>query len=493
MIHLNINKSAVSVLFTILFATLQTQAVAQYSKIFKYDNIAGDRSLIASDTKGYYITSCSHTSDGRSCFMIENRQNNTTIHFYTSQQGTPAPGVSYCGYIVNDITVDNHDCWFCGTKWVRTGNFIYDTNGLLFPETNFYGYVGRFGLMDVLNGNYSFDITILNNFIEPRKLVVTDGIATIIGGRLIAELTPVGGGQYSYKYGISSHDCEVFMDIVNTGDTIVTLSRYNDINHPIHYKDYFGLRYGTPGNLINTSDTVFNYDVYFTFGEFDTRARFDTVSPIFLCPTGTGSGVTVSYIPTNKNTLYPIYGRLLMFMIPGKNKTISKIIYSYDTCRYTEIKQVKFSPFAHSQKFTAVLLHDSTGRSVLRYPMLHHTPNWTVHDTIKQIASPYVEAILPFINSYTWMKTLYGVGHYANSASLKAIIQDSRIHYSSNQQAKTCFKSFKGILVYCSPGYPPFVIHDDYHINATDPTTVSFTSYEFTPINTITTQMCSGN
>ena len=71
------------------------------------------------------------------------------------------------GYYVNEMVVDDdYNCWFVGSKWTRTGQYIYNIEGLLVTETLYCGNIGKFNAADVLNGYGNFDVTTIPNSSE---------------------------------------------------------------------------------------------------------------------------------------------------------------------------------------------------------------------------------------------------------------------------------------------------------------------------------------
>lgn len=392
------------VLFVFLFL-LETALPAQTSGTRRFDDVKGTRVLTAAHEKNKIFVTCSHTDDDRSCFLVENVENSVAgvrKKFYTTAHVEPSSYYTCSGYIVNDMKVDNnYQCWFCGTKWVRTGQYIYNTQGLLVPDTVRCGYIGRFNLDEVLNGGGNLEIMTIDGCSNVEHFAFTeDGGIYATGEMMVYKIYPSTTG-YSVEKGVINHTnlsgqyVGRFMDVVVSGDTVITLALCVDSGHYFHYHDYLFLSYGTAGSFI-TDNNTHPYDTYDAYG--DRRTRRWSNAPVFLTKTYRGCGVVVSYI--TENTDYPLHdfpGKLIMFHVPGELSGPKEIIYNDDTDVYVKIKDIKSCDSLFGSSFMAVLLEDSYGKSVVRFPRVGTGTTW-LSDTIRKVQNPKYESIYPFRN-----------------------------------------------------------------------------------------------
>ena len=130
-------------------------------------------------------------------------------------------------------------------------------------------------------------------------------------------------------------ESEVFMDVDHAGSKYVILSRFGNPERFYYYTYRFGLRYITPGRLIN-NDTMYVYD---TWQLFYVDGWFTGVDPIHLSATHSGDGVVVSYVENNRREPNNAYnGHLFNIRINGKGSSTMYGFRSTDTARYTEIE-----------------------------------------------------------------------------------------------------------------------------------------------------------
>ena len=181
-----------------------------------------------------------------------------------------------------------------------------------------------------------------------------------------------------------------------------------------------------------------------------------------------------------------------MFHVKGKNKPFSTILLSSDTSRYAEIKRVKTCPYTSTQAFTTVLLHDSIGRSILRYPILNHAPSSSVADTIKRLTYPYLDDVRNFTDCMNSnLCTSICTGHFPNFSNKSTLVFDSRIHYTSSTQPKSCFFSLLGQFSYLRPEMTNKPSRN-YPISSTS-STVELTGYPYTTTDASENTTCSGS
>lgn len=305
---------------------------AQESGTKRFDDIKGTRVLTAAHEKSNVFVTVSHTDDKRSCFMVENIVSGVKNKFYTTEHVVPSMFYTCSGYIVNDIKIeDNYTCWFCGTKWVRTGNYVYNIEGLLVPDTQWYGYIGKFPINYAMSGSGNYSIMIIPNSHKLEHFAMTDdGGFYATEESLIYHIFPDATG-YSVECGRIEHSGAGgrFMGVECAGDTVIALSVCADSGHYFHYHDLFYLSYGLTGDFI-THDTTHIFDTYYAYG--DRRVRRWSAQPLFLTKTNRGSGVTVSYI--TENTDYPevdFPGKMIMFHIPDRWNVRPTVIHTDDT------------------------------------------------------------------------------------------------------------------------------------------------------------------
>ena len=109
----------------------------------------------------------SRTDDDRNYMLVEDIVSGNKNKFYTTPHVEPLSCYTCSGYYVNEMVVDDdYNCWFVGSKWTRTGQYIYNIEGLLVTETLYCGNIGKFNAADVLNGYGNFDVTTIPNSSE---------------------------------------------------------------------------------------------------------------------------------------------------------------------------------------------------------------------------------------------------------------------------------------------------------------------------------------
>ena len=491
-----LKKILITLLLTTLF--LINSVAAQNSRTYRYDAIKGTKILTEAHEKNTFFVTCSHTSDGRSCFLIEYSGSNTRKSFYTTPYVAPTPHAIASGYIVNDMVIArDYTCWFCGEKWVRTGQYIYNSNGLAYPETVYYSYVGKFSLQNAINGGGNYEtMTFSPDYTMENIAVSKSGIVTVTGGRYLWEFSPNTDGSYNYKVGESSQNSEVFVDVVCRTDTVVVLSRFNNPDHYFYYHDMFALRYDTPYNFVGNNNTMYRYDTYYI--NYDHSCGFDTLSPIKLCSINTGSGVAVAYVtprcdfPYNNATDATSYsispGKLLLYKFDKKNTIPSKIIYSTDTATYTKIKDLSASVFDNNYYFIALLLEDSINRSIIRYPILNHF--FSISDTIKTISTIQLDEIQAYQNSSTLANNLMGAGFAMNNQNKLSEAFDFAIHSQSPFSFFYCLTNSFGVLNYINSPNPSIKTTQNYLINQITSGIISPTSTQYASTDAVQTLTC---
>ena len=451
---MNMNKvSLLKILITIavlLVSGTVTGLCAQTGSTLRFDDVEGDRVLTAADVKYKHFVTCSHTYDDRSCFVVEDFETGQKKKFYTTPHVEPSMFYTCSGYIVNEMTVDvGRNCWFCGTKWERTGQYVYSLEGLLVPETLYYGYVGRFNLNDVMLGSGNFDIMIVDSSYNLEHFALTRNGGIIATEEFfVYEMTHAPGGGYNVTRGKITHPDNGgrFMGVVCTGDTVVTLARCMNQTHYFHFHEMFYLGYGQTDNFV-ASNSVYCFNVYEAYN--DRRARMETDAPIHLTATNKGSGVIVSYITENTDLPYYAFpGKMILFHFPYINVPHPEIVHTMDTGFYAKLKDVKSSDSIRGNSFLAALLEDNYGNSVWRFPILE-SYSAVIYDTVRKVQNPRLESIIPFRNpDYNQRPSFCVSGYYPLYQNKVA----RNITY--NHRNETPQRDLTQIICYTtSPGY----------------------------------------
>lgn len=434
-----------------IFLAIAIPSVCQNS-IKRYDNILGEKTIIRTNEKNYTYVTCSHTSDDRSCFIVKNlKRAEITKAFYTSQHVNPLPPfISNIGYWVSDIVVTPTQCWFCGTKWEETGNYIYTgSSPYLCPETIFCSYVGWFDLFDVVDyGAGDFNVVEFNNIVDLylKKLVVCGSSVTAISDDKILEMYNIQNNSCSYRLGSPNWCNETFVDIVLSGDSVITVSRFNNPSAYFYYHDFFALRYGpTANNNFISNNNAYMFDTYNMVGG-DTWARFFQLESIKMTTMCNKRDAVVSYLARDVNSNNPIPGHLVMIHIPNENAHPSEIITSDDTSRYRTLKDASSSSCNYGNNMCmSFLLDDSTDRQILRYPIPGRGYG-NFPDTIKRVGSPRLDAIAvghyydENAPDYYW---LMAAGVFLSDNKV-AEVQDRGIRAIPERQHKTCLNNING-------------------------------------------------
>lgn len=235
------------------------------------------------------------------------------------------------GYIVRDKKIVGDTCWVCGSVWRETGERIYGLQGQVSREVLYTGFVGYF-LPSMAQGENAMKyVTVPGTQCLNKMVVYPNGLAAIgeyeLDRRLVVELTRESDNTWSYRLGRSTYGEEVFMDITYTGGKtecgrdvrvpkVVVLSRFDNPQHYMYYTNGIGLRYGTPGSFISTSQHLY---CYFTSGiTGGSELGFGPEEPLVFDKTYHGEGVAVGYIchPTAGES--PYRGRWVSLMVDAE-------------------------------------------------------------------------------------------------------------------------------------------------------------------------------
>lgn len=404
-----------------------TGATAQsHSAIYIYNNLKGDHVLIRTDHGRAYFVTYYLTEQGRSCFIVKNGSDIRYFDMRECYENSPVND----GYVVYDMQMLGHDCYFCGTKWYFTGNIIYMYDGSMILEKDSVGFFGKFNVDDVLSGAGTYEILKVAKTKTLTKLAVFSGGATAVGvsdsmfHSCLVELheTGVMGGVMNYETNVlhSNIPEEVFMDVVHTATKSTTVSRYGNpqMNNPYRY--YFGLRTGSPMNFLGTNNGIYNYNSYNVFGS--QAAGFTGVDPVCLSSVNTGDGVTVSYL---MSTVPQVEGKIISYRIDVPGLQTTEIQYNMDNYRYKRIREAKFNMPLNYYTRMAMLLEDRDGRSVLRFPYWNISMSYT--DTILFNDTETIQSIAPFQFALNTLELAMG-GFYRDNDKKILELRNHDIH-----------------------------------------------------------------
>ena len=487
-------KHNVSFLFFFLSILCIEQSQAQTSATYRYDDIKGDSIHTVVHEKNNLFITCSHTSDSRSCFLVESLSPSIKKKFYTTPAINPShphttPLPQGCGLIINDLeTVQDYECWFCGQRWEQTGYITYNPYGVAVPETIFCGFVGRFNINNAISGSGNVEIMTIPGTINLEHLAVSTGnIITVTESSQLIELTPTSTG-YNYIIGRSTHPSEVFMDAVTTNDTVVLLSRFSNPQHYFYHHDMFALRYALPSTFVTSCDSFYRYDTYYINN--DHSFGFDTLSPIMLCRTNNACGVVVAYITPREDyrEFETTPGKLVLHHIAKKNSDPIEIIKSNDNNTYVCIKDLEACSPVIGNTFIAALLEDSLGKSVLRYPILQHTYTYLT-DTIRRISNVRLQSLAPYHNPTTSVASLYAAGYYPANQKKLAKVYDYTVHMHNKEPLpKECFLTSYGTLQYATDKTIKLPYNFSFQTMSTG--SVSFTTLPYSAVDTSPVTTC---
>ncbi len=137
---------------------------------------------------------------------------------------------------------------------------------------------------------------------------------------------------------------------------MVVLSRFNDPLHVMHYKHGIGLRYGTLGSFLSTSQKIYCYSTRDADGT--TAFDFWPTAPLIFDKANTTGSVVVGYICNPTEPMDQYRGRLVYYYFNFENDHHPVCIYNDDNKRYSSIKDFSY----HGSEQTVVLLEGSSTR-----------------------------------------------------------------------------------------------------------------------------------
>ena len=428
-----------------LLLALGVVASAQTGFIDQYGNVKGNRTLVRTTPSGSYTIMCSHSNHDVSTFVtrIGSSSYQCPTSTYVEDNGLSPFPVKNKGYHISDMQLADSVCWVCGYVWQETGEWIFNQQGLGYKETRRKGFIGKFNVIRLVQtGGDIFRFVTVDSLAELTRLALTGNGAVAIGKghdstTCVVELAEGTYNTYTLKIAKSSHDDEVFMDVVRAGNRVVTLSRYNNPQQYTYYKYRFGLRYGTLSNFMGTGSEVYQYDTYYFNG--DNSTSFTGVDPIFLSATGSGNGVVVSYLATDGNVpaAINIKGHFVMFNAPSKGSTTAcKVFYNIDSYTYRRLLDAD----CPSSSFTTLLLEDSVGNSVLRHVQLFFTSGIPQSGNALSLPSPRLNSVSGYLGTSS-SYNLSVAGYYPADQNKTAYIREfnlpGRLPYWNNSNCET--------------------------------------------------------
>ena len=325
------------VLFALLWLAVAVPAAGQSGVVRQYSALSGDSMLVRTDNSTF--VTCCNTTGWRSCFVVDNGIDRR--RFFTTQ----APSgihITDSGYMVRDMQLVGGTYWFAGYKWIDTGIPVYTIDGQAYNRIDYKAVIGRFNTADVLSGSGNYGVVEVPGLHHIERLAVIGDNVTAIGVKLNGDRQLVElaledtNNNYTLHRAESSSSYEVLMDVVAAGNKVVLLSRYKESWGFMRSTYYFGLRYGSAGNMVGTSGATQYYDVY---DAYDWRIGFpSSTHPVRLASTNNGNGVVVSYIAQRNDNPNSLYGKYVLLHIASENANTADVFLNmYDTCHYTEV------------------------------------------------------------------------------------------------------------------------------------------------------------
>ena len=431
-------------LFTALLLIVLTLPVALSAQTYSYVNRyllqKGTNVLIRCNrNKSYFVTSYK-TTGNRSYFIINN--GSTNKHFITTQSPAPNPpmiGLDFpdSGYVINDMYFVGNVCWFCGQRWYWNGEYYLDQNGNGHKYLTYMGYIGKFDMDEAMSGGGQYQIMTVPYTQDIKRIVVHGDNLTAFGPASVSinnfnqtrpcliELSyNTNTGKYTFHHEYTTWTEEELLDMVNANGKIVVLSQNTNQNHFMYFRYCFGLRYGTPGNFINTGDTIYNYNTdYILDGNL---TAFQKTEKIYLSTTNIGNGVAVSHVIHKGATPNSWKGRFINYLVPSKASTSVQVSYDKGAGVFSNVKEALFNYPIGTTTNISLLLNDTNGSPYICNPLFSTTfSNYTA--PVLSIDDPLIESIQPYQGMSNGFDIAVG-GHFANDALKVSNIMEHNIH-----------------------------------------------------------------
>lgn len=480
-------KKKYSFFIAILFFIIIPLSIrSQSGYVEKYSSLKGDQLISRVTSNGQYRITCYHSNHDIANFVVtygDVSKNYPSSNYVSNNLFNPNPVLNY-GYIVRDMKVVGDTCWICGSYWRETGEWIYNLQGQAIWEIEYKGFVGFLILSSMAGGECPiWYITIPNINYLNKMIVYPNGLAAIgesgSDKGLYVELTRNDNAQWSYKLGRTTYSEEVFRDISYAGGKIVVLSRFNNPQHVMFYKHGIGLRYGTPGSFISTSQQLYSYSTRYVDGTSDLD--FDPEAPLVLDKTHIAGGVAVGYIcnPTVQMDTYR--GRLVYFIFDAENDHQPECIISKVGQTYMTIKDI--SSIALNK--CVVLLEDSIGNSVFRFSQFQGC----AYEKILSLSGPQMISVSTFVSPLNDMGFFSG-GHYPSLQKRISCMYEPRIFARLNSWSldNCAIKTIGGSDSYLSSYQNPSL---DYVMELTLLDTANVKTAKFYPNSGTSTQECA--
>lgn len=476
-------------LCSVLIATMgPTQG--QQSVVERY-GMQGKNTILKANSTTPYMVICTHDNNDCSTFIVNNggvRKKFATTSYNTS----PIPFLqSQTGYIVKDMELFGEDCWFCGEKWVKTGEYILTPGGLAYPEVLHYGFIGKFKMTDVLQGSGDYEVMTIPGTEVVNVLTVHDDGVAALGGAWslpysthIIELTPTSYPDiYLLCQTSSSYLDEVFLDITTTSGKVITLSRFANPSSSSFYNYSFGLRYGNLTTFGYSANTLYCYSTETAF--YDPLAgKFDGITPMFLSKVNNGGGVAVTYLATGDPASNVFAGHILTYHIASMGAASMVVRSNYDLNRYAKINDVRFiEPFLQSPKMT-VLVEDTGGHSSVRFPNFSINYNY---DTMLYTDSYHLESI-HYYKSGTTKNSFLASGEKQTN-TLIHISEVGINNYMPIWETLNCLQTNSGNFF--SSNIPNCLSTFNYPLSVGLSSSKTFSHIPFTATNASTVQDCN--
>lgn len=228
-------KKLISLIVVALCGCLPLYSGAQSSSRHLYKTLTGDNVRITSNClSGFSIISYNDHTNFRPYRFVFHQQGTNTTFCYQSSSGNSQSNTPD-RYDVKDIDVIGNYCYFCGTYYITT--FEYLESGELMIVTTEHGYIGRFLVSNIANGVSPMPIQfcIIPETKTLNKLVGFHGVPYsyiyLIGEHTLGLscLATVKESSSSISYGIHTIDdpAETLTDLDLTDNYLVTVSRYS--------------------------------------------------------------------------------------------------------------------------------------------------------------------------------------------------------------------------------------------------------------------------
>lgn len=495
MINNKTNKKMRRLLTIFVFISMYALSYAQYSTLDRFNSHKGIDVLIRTDySRTYFVTYEGQTSSSNCRFIVQH--NDTTRYMNLLQNYENSLPNPMQGFEIKDMRIIGQECYFCGCKWVETGNIIYNLDGTMTFERKREGIIGRFDVRNVIRNGGSYEIMEIDTVRCLNKLAVLSGRALAVG-TLYDGYTPClfylrevyyssGETDYNYRVITSNISGETFSDVTASDNKFIVVSRYNTLAGTTQYKYRFGLRYGTGYNFFSTNTGIYDYNIQNVLG--NEGASFVTMEPALITSTKTDDEVVVGYI---NRKLSNRQGMPIFYKIPYSGSNISKILVAleYGDVKYNKLKEIQYNNKLVSTSRMVVLLEDSYGNSVLRFPDWNIVENW--YDTALYTSSYKLQSIAPFQYLSSSLELLTA-GYEPNNQNRVVQLFTYDIHgYKGKWATLSCIpyskKTIEEIRNFNAPVTSVESPLNNYFLKSH----ILFTQVSFTPQNTSESNICN--